>query len=59
MGLEIQEGEGQFPRKVSSPSRGEAEVDLGKQQMWTSRGAKAARRGSRVDGHHERSFYTL
>ena len=57
MQLEIREEEGQFLRKVSSPSRG-AEVGLGEQQMRTSRGAIVARRGSQADGHLERNFYT-
>jgi len=58
MQLEIVAKEGQFPKEVSSPSREEAEVDLGRQQMRTSRDAIAARKGSRVDDHPLRSFYT-
>ena len=58
MELEIEAEEGHFPKEVSSPSWGEAEVDLGGQQMRTSRDAIAARRGSRVGDHPGRSFYT-
>jgi len=58
MELEIPEEEGQFLRKVSSPSRREAGDDLGEHQIRTSRGAKVARRGSQVDDHPEQSFYT-
>ena len=59
MQLGIREEEGRSPRKVSSPSRREVEVGLEKGQMRTSRDAIAARRGSRVDGRPEGSFYTL
>jgi len=58
MQLEIGAEEGRFPREASSPSRVGAEVELGMQQMRTSRDAKGARRGSRGGDRPGRSFYT-
>ena len=58
MELETQEEGGRFPREVSSLSKKGVKVGTGRQQMWTSHDAIAAKRDSQVGNHPGQSFCT-